>query len=245
MRMKRFIWVVLILVCFPLVGCGREATPSAAEPVVEEPAKPEERVPEILDADVPERDPFAAAGNPTWQKDDGTVIEGGRNPFMAATGTSNWVAESGVVVTKGRDPFDQVPDEIEGSDPDKPLDPEEPVDPGDATVAKTVAVALQTTDRCWLDVFVDDVRVLRTNVPSGESLNWEAEREVRLDQVGRELAVLVNVNGKDFGSLASLVQRLGEDLSLVDREAGVEITVERRYPGGVLVGLKFTALSHE
>ena len=94
---------------------------------------------------------------------------------------------------------------------------------------------LSALDRCWLDVFVDGQRVLRTNVPAREYLHWQG-KQVELAQVGRAWAVQVTVNGQELGLLENLVAQLENGFTV----PGVEITLERKYPGGVLVGLRFS-----
>jgi hypothetical protein len=240
--MKKLCMATIILLCLLLAaGCGRQAAPPDNEgPVITDPVV-KERVPQILDADLPERDPFNAGGGSDWQKGESQVDRTGRDPFTLASNASDWEKESGEIDKKGRNPFAAVPNEIIVPEP---VDPE-PVDPTDPTIPLgDLVVELRTLTRCWLDVFVDDVRVLRTNVPSGETLRWEAKQVVLLEQVGREFGVQLLINGKDFGLLGNFAQQLGRD-EYIDREAGVAITLQQKYPGGVLVGVKIRAIGSE
>lgn len=244
--MKRFGIVICVLLGLLLVvGCGSVEEP--ALDVVPEVVEPEPRLPLILDADVPERDPFDVTGRATdWESRQGEVDNGGRDPFVVASRDSDWNGEAGNVSRAGRDPFDptgKVVDEPgEPEEPDVPGEPDESGEPEEPEVPVVDAVTVQITtlDRCWLDVFVDGVRVLRTNVPSGQTLQWTGN-EVLLEQVGRDYAVNLVINGKDYGLLQSFVLNFvgGE---YVDREAGIRMTLDERYTGGVLVGLRFRVL---
>jgi hypothetical protein len=248
--MKRNVAFLLLLCIFVLAGCAAQ---QVVDPGTSTPAPVEEQteqVVEIRELQAPERDPFAVASvsEPGREGLVSAVEVEGRNPFIAAEGTGR-DSLAGEVVPEGRNPFSEVPNEV--TVPEEPEIPEEPEEPGEIPVEPgepeepvltgNVQVWLVTLDRCWLDVLVDNVRVLRDNVPSGRTLVWDGS-EVRLEQVGREQAVSVTVNGKDLGRLSVLVQRL-ENGSYEDREAGVRVSLERRYPGGVLVGLRFTALN--
>ena len=244
--MRRLGLILIVLIGFVLlVGCGQdEAAPEVEAPVDNEQVD-EVREPVILDADVPERDPFSAgSGSSNWDTEGSTVRRQGRNPFAVADGSSDWRTQRGSVNTSGRDPFVQGSYEpYEPDEPDEPNEPDEPDDPDDPDVGPApgeVNVQLTTLDRCWLDVFVDGDRVLRTNVPRGETLEW-AGSVILLEQVGREFGVAVTVNGQDLGRLGTLVQRL-EDGPIV--EGGVRISLEQRYAGGVLVGLEFAVVAN-
>lgn len=244
--MKKTLLTLVVLCGFVLLaGCGQEAAPPVDDaPVTELPAA-EERLNEIIDAAVPERDPFDS-GPLAMERErrSATVEQSGRDPFAMAAAAER-TRESSRVRETGRNPFVEASQGGEQQEPE-PEPPEEPVIPGepvDVQPPGVVLVELRTTDRCWLDVFVDDVRVLRTNVPLGQTLSWEAERVVRLEQVGREFAMRATVNGKDYGTLGELARRLETGGTMVDREAGVAISLERRYAGGVLVGLAFSAVS--
>jgi hypothetical protein len=246
--MKRFgILICVLLGLLLMVGCGSVEEP--ALDVVPEVVEPEDRLPLILAADVPERDPFDVTGRTTdWEIRQGNVDNGGRDPFVVAGRDSDWSGEAGNVSRAGRDPFDPTggvvaePEPEEPEEPDEPGEQEEPQEP-DVPVPDALTVQVTTLDRCWLDVFVDGVRVLRTNVPSGQTLEWTG-KEVLLEQVGRDYAVNLVVNGKDYGLLQRFV--LGFDGGeFVDREAGIRITLSERYTGGVLVGLRFRVLEIE
>jgi len=210
---------LLALLCFLLlmgVGC-RDVTPPLPETPGEALAVPTEQPPEILAPVVPGRDPFSVAAPSARQKKSGTVDRTGRDPFLPA------------------------PPEPEPIAPEPVPEPVPPAPTEEERLSEGLVIALQTVDRCWLDVFVDGRRVLRSNVAAGQTLRWEAEREIVLQQVGREHAVRLTVNGRDFGLLSHFAQRLaaGEDL---ERDAGVRISFERRHSGGVLVGLRFSAI---
>jgi hypothetical protein len=215
--MKRYL-VLLIIGLLLLGGCGRQVVepPPDVEPLV--PDKVVERVPQILDADVPERDPFSAG------------TREGRE------------AESGDVAREGRDPFAVVPNVLIEPEPVVP-GPVDPVDPTPPVTGELV-VELRTVDRCWLDVFVDGERVLRTNVPSGRTLAWGAERDVVLEQVGRDFGVQLIVNGKEYGLLSSFARQIGRD-EYIDRETGVAISIRQVYSGGVLVGVRIRAIERQ
>ena len=232
---------VLLIMMLVLTGCGKKAVPPTEPPkgpvVVQK-----EKVPPIVDAGVPSRDPFGAGGSGSVAPK-GVVPVEGRDPFGGAAAGGGWQAQPGQVLVAGRDPFSEgsgqviVPPVIKP--PEVPIE-EPPVDvPVDPPVTSGVMIEVVTLDRCWLDVAVDNVRVLRTNVPVGETLKWQGQGEVRFDQVGRERAIQVKVNGKDLGRLDAFVPRLTNG-SIT--EAGVQISLEKTYPGGVLVGLRFKAL---
>jgi len=219
--------VILFLLFLLLsVGCGNVVQPQP-ETVGENLAAPVEEVPEILAPAVPGRDPFSVTTPSVRQKKSGTIDRTGRDPFLLGS----------------QEPVKPEPPEPLPVEP-APVLPE-PVPPGEERpLPDGLVIALQTIDRCWLDVFVDGRRVLRSNVAAGQILNWEAAREIVLQQVGREHTVRLTVNGQDFGLLSHFIQRLaaGEDLG---RQAGVKISLERRHSGGVLVGLRFLAEANQ
>jgi hypothetical protein len=220
--------VILCLLFLLLsVGCGEVVQP-LTETAADELPVPVEQSPEILVPVVPGRDPFSAAAPYARQKISGTVERTGRDPFLPAS----------------REPEPE-PVKPQPAEP-APVIPE-PVPPGTAEeqpLPEGLLVVLETIDRCWLDVFVDGRRVLRSNVADGQTLRFEAEREIVLQQVGREHAVRLTVNGKDLGLLSQFVQRLaaGEEPG---RQAGVQVRLERRHAGGVLVGLRFLAMDSQ
>ena len=244
--------LIILIGLVMLVGCGQNTTVPEVEVPVEDAQEEVEREPVILDADVPQRDPFSASGSGAWEKEAGTVTVEGRDPFRVADGSSDWERQNGEVDTSGRDPFVPVSGEPdvpvepeEPEEPDEPVEPEDPVDEPDdpddeVPLPDAVTVQITTLDRCWLDVFVDGTRELRTNVPQGETMEWQGS-VVLFEQVGREFAVEVTVNGQDLGRLGDLVQRLEEGPV---EEAGVQISLEQRFAGGVLVGLEFAVLAN-
>ncbi|MBS3898766.1 MAG: DUF4115 domain-containing protein [Clostridium sp.] len=214
---------LLIFLLLLSVGCGEVVLP-LPETAADELPVPVEEAPEILVPVVPGRDPFGVAAPSARQKISGSVDRTGRDPFLPAS------RQAEPAVPQPTEPEPVIP---------------EPVPPGneenDDRLPEGLLILLETVDRCWLDVFADGRRVLRSNVADGQELRFEAEREIVLQQVGREHAVRLTVNGQDFGLLSQFVQRLaaGEGLG---RQAGVQVSLERRHAGGVLVGLRFSAV---
>lgn len=221
---------LVVLLAFLLPGCGQNPVILAPPDV---PAVGENATMgsgEIRELQPPERDPFrVAAAGPI----PGGVIgmpapETGRDPFERAAN----------VVILPPEP-DEVPPDEEPVPPDEePIPPDDPV----VVIPGKVALQIQTTDICWLDIYADNVRMLRTNVQAGETLTFEAEAEVRLEQVGREWALMLVVNGQNLGRLSTIVTELQKG-PLTLPEAGVRISLQQRYSGGVLVGLRFTAIT--
>lgn len=245
--MKRNLAFLILISIILLAGCAVEPAVELNAPAPVPVEEHTEQVDvEIRELQAPERDPFAVASASGRENLVSAVEVEGRNPFVAVDSSDRdrLVSE---VEAEGRDPFSVVPNEVTVPViPEEPVDPGEiPVDPGEPeepVITDGVQVQVVTFDRCWLDVFEDNVRVLRDNVPGARTLVFNGQSEVRLEQVGREQVVSVTVNGKDLGRLSVLAQRL-ENGSYVDREAGVRVSLERRYPGGVLVGLRFTVLN--
>lgn len=235
--MKHWVIALMILVLL-LSGCSKEAPP-AAEVDDEPQVVQKEKVPAIVSADAPKRDPFASVSGSSRTELAGSVPTEGRDPFTVGKTGDQWETQEGKVSKAGRNPF------VEGTGKEEPLPPppvEEPPDkpevPGEEppVVGDGVVIKVTTLDRCWLDVFVDQQRVLRTNVPVGETLSWRGEQEVLLDQVGRERAIEITVNGQQLGVLSELVKELKDGPKVV---AGVQVSLKRTYPGGVLAGLSF------
>lgn len=221
--MKRWIVVILALVLLAGVGCAKQVDPGPVvlPPTVEELV--EEPLGEIIGGEVPVRDPFKqGALTSDWEKESALANLGGRDPFTLA---ANVVVE---------------PEPVE-PEPQEPINPE-PQEPTEIVLTGDVVVVLKTLDRCWLEVFVDSQQVLRTNVPVDRELTWAGKSEVRLQQVGRDYAVEVSVNGKSFGLLSELVKKMSSGV-YIDRETGVRVSVENSYAGGVLVGLRFSPLN--
>lgn len=224
MKEKGLVIFFLFFLLLP-VGCGEVVQP-LPEPAEQPLSVPVEQLPEILAPVVPGRDPFSVAALHTRQKKSGSVDRTGRDPFLPAS----------------LQPEQAKPAPIEPA----PVVPE-PVPPGDIEedhLPEGLIVVLETIDRCWLDVFVDGRRVLRSNAAGGQTLRFEAEREIVLQQVGREHTVRLTVNGKDLGLLSNFVQRLaaGEEPG---QQVGAQVSLERRHSGGVLVGLRFLAVDSE
>lgn len=241
-HLAKMMLIALLVLTFP--GCGGDEQADAPVPAAfpgREQAAPGGFVMEMA---VPERDPFVPSGTKALtRRPQGGIMGEGRDPFAIVPGGVEHEKTKVKAGASGRDPFAAVANVLV-----VPLPEEQPAEPGeqvwDTVLPDSGKVRLEvaTFDRCWLEVHVDQVLVLRTNVPAGSTLVWEGEGEVRLEQVGREWAVEVVVNGRSRGRLSTLVQRLlnGE---YVDSEAGVLVTLERRYPGGVLVGLRFRPLA--
>ncbi len=111
-------------------------------------------------------------------------------------------------------------------------------------VEGNISLQLLTSDMCWLEVFVDGEQVVRKNVPAGTLLGWEASRSIRLEQVGREGAVSLTLNGNDLGRLSSLSSQLqSKELVYSAGNHRIRASMERRYDYGVLVGLEFAAIN--
>lgn len=219
--MKSWMIVILVLVLLAGAGCSKQVDPG---PIVLPPADEspvEEPLGEIIGGEVPLRD-----------------------PFKQGTLTSDWEQKSALPSPGGRDPFTLVANNVAEPEPEVPVEPvkPEPTEPGEPVLTGDVVVMLKTLDRCWLDVFVDSQRVLRTNVPVDRKLTWAGKSEVRLQQVGRDYAVEVSVNGKSLGKLSEFVKKMSSGV-YVDSEAGVRISLEESYAGGVLVGLRFSPLN--
>lgn len=184
------------------------------------------------------RDPFLPVQAPDPVSSGPRMIDDrGRDPFAAtgfpAPNTSNG---EGNGQFWGRDPFRAAPPEgiVVVPRPEPEPDPEPPVVPtGDLTLQ------VRTIDLCWLDVFVDGERVLRTNVPTGQVHSWTGG-EIRLEQVGREPAIILSINGQEIGRLLELAERLERGpVTLRIGSEQVRVTLSRRYGSGVLVGLRF------
>lgn len=236
--------MLLLLAAFPvlLTGCTEKQS-GMPEPVV-----------------TPDTQPAAVAG----QNIDRGPRQPERDPFLPVFGGEAAEAQPSQVTAAGRDPFMQVdnvtePPVIEAPEPEPPVtEPSEPepteaepdeTEPPDDSVEVTtpgrVTLHLMTLDRCWLDVFVDNERVMRTNVPNGETLLWSGSEEITLDQVGRPGAVMVTLNGRQLGRLADMVPSLVQGPLYYDfDQTRVQITLGHRYSGGVLVGLRFTVVTN-
>ncbi len=118
--------------------------------------------------------------------------------------------------------------------------PEQPSEPPEYDPADGLQLTLTTLDRCWLEVWVDGRQVLRTNVNRGTTLTWTAESEINLEQVGREWALGIILNGEDLGLAEDVAEGLTAEPRLITTEGGqVEVSLERRYESHVLVGFRF------
>ena len=101
-------------------------------------------------------------------------------------------------------------------------------------------VAVRTRDRCWLEVWVDGNRVVRTNVEGGTTLVWSAQREINLEQVGREWALEISLNGQPLGLAQDVAASLQGGKRTIETSPGpIEVTLGQRFESRVLVGLKF------
>lgn len=109
--------------------------------------------------------------------------------------------------------------------------PPDPPQTGDTGPAGQVIVKLTALDRCWLEVFVDGEHRLRTNVPRDETLVYTG-KEIRLEQVGREWALLLTLGGQNLGLLQDLVPSLGKGPLSYDFEGTrVRVNLGQRYQG--------------
>ncbi|MEW6244735.1 MAG: hypothetical protein AB1497_10875 [Bacillota bacterium] len=174
------------------------------------------------------------------------VVMPKRDPFepvVVSAPARSVTGRSQIKEAPRRDPFhpadgDASAFEEESSDSDLV-----PVQTGEEPFTGKVHVQILTLDLCWLDVFVDEVQVLRTNVLPDKTLEWTADSQVRLEQVGRERAVIVTVNGQRIGLLADLARRLVLEPYVIQTETTtIRITLEKRYTSGVLVGLRFAVV---
>lgn len=168
----------------------------------------------------------------------------GRDPFARGEAFSLWAGQTDLVIAVGRNPF--APSADAGTKPEPGPETDEPgvsqpAVPDGVNLTGRVNVLLKLLDRCWLEVLVDNELVLRTNVSVSTVLEYAAQGEVALRQVGRDYAVEVHVNGHNLGRLSDLVLKMSGGV-YEEKEAGVRISLERRYAGGVLAGLRFRPL---
>jgi hypothetical protein len=222
------ITAVVLLAALLLAGCGAKepAAPAPQAPAVVTPPPVEVAV-AVRERQQPERDPFVVAEAGAEAREMGEVEAAGRDPFAPV--------ENVVLPEKPDEPVVPVDPVV------PPVDPPVPPDPTGVTPG-LVAVQMTAIDRCWIDVYVDNERVLRTNMPNGETLTWEG-KQVRLEQVGREKALLLTLNGRYLGVVSELVPELLKGPKVYEFEgARVRVSLEHRYSGGVLVGLKFEVI---
>ncbi len=164
-----------------------------------------------------------------------------RDPFLAPAVVTAEQKKLAEIKEEGRDPFQPVPNvvippEVKPEEP--PAAQPGPVEPGTGPVN----IQLVALDRCWIDVFVDNERVLRTNLPKDGSVSF-AGGEVRLEQVGREWALDVTLNGRYLGVLKDLVPDLQKGPVTYNFDGTrVRVSLGQRYSGGVLVGLNFKVI---
>jgi hypothetical protein len=248
--MKRTFSLVtlVVLLAFLLPGCGQNPVILSLPDVPAVGESTTVNSGEVRDLQPPERDPFrvesviGAAGSTPGAPAPATS----RDPFRVAMGPTPGGVIGAPAPETGRDPFERAANVVDlPPDPDDEIPPDDDPEPPDDPVVVTpgkVTLQIQTTDICWLDIYADNVRILRTNVQAGETLTFEAEAEVRLEQVGREWALMLVVNGQNLGKLSSIVTELQKG-PLTLPEAGVRISLQQRYTGGVLVGLRFTAIT--
>lgn len=110
---------------------------------------------------------------------------------------------------------------------------------GETPLSAPLQVGIRVTSPTWLEVRVDGKQVLRTNVAGGSQLKYEATKQVTLQEVGREGAILLSVNGRDLGRTSTLVKELSRPKQVEAGGRTVQISLVRGYPSGVLVGLTF------
>ncbi len=225
---KRSWWpvAIMVVILWGLAACG-SADPTP-DPGPAESAADAEPAPVVrtwaprVDVPRPERDPFAVQAAEVAERERGEIVAVGRDPFAVV---------GNVIDPSVPDP----PDEVDPID-----DNGEVVDPSPDGL---LALSLVTVDRCWLDVRVDGERVIRTNVPVGQTLSWEGQT-VLLEQVGREYAVSVTLNGRNLGILSQqLVPALLDGPVVYEfDDSRVRVTLAQRYLGGVLLGLRFQVI---
>lgn len=223
----------LVLMAAGVVG-GRGSQPGSGSPAAGV-VPPPERDPFAVGAFSGREQPVPVAATATPSARNQALPQ--RDPFA--------VGQRGVGVPEGTEPEGASPGETTPATPPGGKAGSSPVgspvaSPAGSPVPGRVEVRVTTLDLCWLEVYVDGERVLRKNVPGGTTHTWVGEREVLLQQVGRERAVDLAVNGRDLGRLSALAPRLQGDPQTVETDGTrVKITLARRYRGGVLVGLKF------
>ncbi|MBC7338282.1 MAG: DUF4115 domain-containing protein [Firmicutes bacterium] len=167
-------------------------------------------------------------------------------PLLAQRSAAQLARPASVPVGRAN-PFQPVFGIEAGPPPEAPPPPEgaQPggaggaVAPGEAPASAPLQVGIRVTSPTWLEVRVDGKQVLRTNVARGSQLKYEASKQVTLQEVGREGAILLSVNGRDLGRASTLVKELSRPKQVEAGGHTVEISLVRRYPSGVLVGLTF------
>lgn len=227
MRKKSwFIVITVMLAVLVLAGCKlrqeAEPVPQAEQPPVSR-EKPAETVVAMRERPAVERDPFAPSGELPETKVLAEIRAEGRNPFERVPN---------VIVEPEEEPEQEPETEPEPGEEEPEPGAEPGIEPGEGTLV----LQLKTLDRCWLEVLVEGERMLRTNVPKGETLAYEGNR-VELQQVGRDWALDVTLNGRNLGLVSSFVDTLPRVFEFGDVQ--VRVSLEQRYPGGVLVGLRF------
>lgn len=64
--------------------------------------------------------------------------------------------------------------------------------------SRTISLAIVTHRDIWLKVMQDGKMVFRGILLKGSKETWQAEKEIRLSEIGRPEALGLNVNGKDI-----------------------------------------------
>jgi cytoskeleton protein RodZ len=86
--------------------------------------------------------------------------------------------------------------------PGQPVSLGLPGSPGPAspTPERGIVLELRTTDRTWMEVWVDGTSQLQTTLPAGSTRSFTANSQVRI-RVGNAGAVQASVNGESQGAL--------------------------------------------
>jgi cytoskeleton protein RodZ len=72
--------------------------------------------------------------------------------------------------------------------------------PASPTPERGIVLDLRTTDRTWMEVWVDGTSQLQTTLPAGSTRSFTANSQVRI-RVGNAGAVQASVNGESQGAL--------------------------------------------
>jgi cytoskeletal protein RodZ len=71
---------------------------------------------------------------------------------------------------------------------------------GSPTPDRGIVLEFRTTDRTWMEVWVDGTSQLQTTLPAGSTRSFTANNQVRI-RVGNAAAVQASVNGESQGAL--------------------------------------------